>query len=322
MKANQLISITIPTYNRAEFLDRCLALHIPLAKAHNIQIFVSDNASTDDTELVVKKRMAEYPLIRYSRNEANLGMDKNFEQALRIAQTEYIWLLGDTYKIPSEGISYFFEIISKSKQDYDALIFNVRNRVLDVPGQDYNDRNKLLSDLGWHMTCLASLVYNSKAVKSADFERYKNTDLVQTGIIFDYIGNREFLIHWKENISIQAISVEGIKKVGWQSRTFEIWTERWPNLVFSLPPSYRLDVKLKCIKDHGIKSGLFSLKSLLFLRSCNTLNRKTYQRYSIYFPLTINFSKVTIFLISLLPIFLLHRSIILYKQIKKQNIIA
>jgi abequosyltransferase len=318
MVANPLISITIPTYNRAEFLDRCLAHHIPLAKAHKIQIIVSDNASTDDTELVVKKRMADYPFLRYSRNGTNLGADKNFEQALKIAETEYIWLLGDTYKIPSEGISYFFEIISKSKQDYDALIFNVRNRVLDVPAQDYNDRNKLLSDLGWHMTCLASLVYNSKVVKSADFERYKNTDLVQTGIIFDYIGNREFLIHWKENISIQAITVEGIKKASWQSRTFEIWTERWSNLVFSLPPSYRLDVKLKCIKDHGIKSGLFSLKSLLFLRGCNALNRKIYKKYSIYFPLTISYSKLTILLISLFPQTIAKVIVLLYQFAKKE----
>jgi abequosyltransferase len=64
MIANPLISITIPTYNRAEFLDRCLAAHIPVARAHNIQIFISDNASTDGTESVVKKRMTEYPWIR------------------------------------------------------------------------------------------------------------------------------------------------------------------------------------------------------------------------------------------------------------------
>jgi abequosyltransferase len=319
MIANPLISITIPTYNRAEFLDRCLAAHIPVARAHNIQIFISDNASTDGTESVVKKRMTEYPLIRYSRNEANLGMDKNFEQALRIADTKYIWLLGDTYHIPSEGINHLLEVISQSDRDYDAFVFNVRNRVPDVPGQDYVDRNKLLSDLGWHMTCIASLVYNAKMVKNADFERYRNTDLVQTGVIFDYIGNRDFLIHWKENISVQSLMLEGEKKIGWQKRAFQIWVENWPNVIFSLPPSYRLNVKLKCIKDHGMKSGLFNLRTLFFLRSCGALNKKIYEQYSAYFPISIPCSKLLILLISLFPIFIIQGGDLIYKKICKRK---
>ena len=63
MQANPLLSIVIPTYNRADFLDYCLKVHIPLAKAHNIQIIISDNASTDATKKIVQKRMEEYPLI-------------------------------------------------------------------------------------------------------------------------------------------------------------------------------------------------------------------------------------------------------------------
>ena len=81
------ISICIPTYNRAQFLDACLEYHIPLARMHNVKIFISDNASDDNTEDVVKRRCAEYPLIFYSRNQVNVGADAGFEIALKLADT-------------------------------------------------------------------------------------------------------------------------------------------------------------------------------------------------------------------------------------------
>ena len=305
MIVNPLISISIPTYNRAKFLDLCLEANIPVARAHNIQIFISDNASTDDTQLVVNRRMAEYPLIRYSRNDTNLGMDNNFEKAFKFAETEYIWLLGDSYIIPSEGIDYLLECISDRTRVYDALVFNVENRVREIPAQVYADRNKLLSDIAWHMTCVASLVYNAKVIKNANFERYKNTDLVQIGVILDCISNRDFLINWKDSISVQFIKNKDLKRVSWESRTFEIWAERWPNLIFSLPVTYKLDVKLKCIKDHGVKSGIFSLSGLLLLRISNRFNWKVYEKYSVYFPISIDYPQVILFFISLCPLFII-----------------
>jgi glycosyltransferase involved in cell wall biosynthesis len=305
MNSNTQLSIVIPTYNRADFLDYCLEVHIPLARAHNVQIFISDNASTDATKKVVEKWQVEYPLIRYHRNETNVGPDENFERALKYPKTEYVWLLGDAYQIPPEGIDSLFKIISKENQRYDAIVFNVENRVSDIAEQDYSNKNWLLSDLGWHMTCMSSLIYNTKIIANANFERYRKTNFIQTGVIFEYIENKEFLVHWKKSISVQPIVIEHIKKVSWQDRTFEIWTKNWINFIFSLPSSYELDTKLKCVTDHGIKSGLFSLKGLLNLRSNNCLNIKQYKKYSVYFPLTIKYSKFTILIIALLPISIL-----------------
>jgi hypothetical protein len=66
--------------------------------------------------------------------------------------------------------------------------------------------------------------------------------------------------------------------------------------------SYNLDVKLKCIKDHGEKSGLFSILGLLNLRSMNQLNYKIYKQYSQLFLFTIKYPKLVILFISILPI--------------------
>jgi len=317
MQANPLLSIVIPTYNRAHFLDYCLEVHIPLAREHNVQIIISDNASPDSTAEVVKKRIKEYPLIQYHRNEINV-VQKNFELALKYPRTDYVWLLGDTYQIPPDGIDYVLKRIASNKEKFDVIVFNQARRVVDIPQQDYSDQNKLLSDLGWHMTCLAVLIYSSKLIATADFERYRNTYFTQTAVIFEQIANREFLVHWDASRSVQPISNASLQKKNWLDQTFEIWIENWTNFIFSLPPSYNLAAKMKCIKNHGIKSGVFNLKGLLILRGFNILNYKKYRQYSHLFSLTISsYSNIMMFLISLLPQILPQSLDKIYKAIKK-----
>ena len=85
-------SIVIPTYNRARFLRRSIGS--ALNQTHpDVEIIVSDNASTDDTADVVR----EYgDRVRYHRNETNLGLWGNFEIAPELATGEFFaWLTDD-----------------------------------------------------------------------------------------------------------------------------------------------------------------------------------------------------------------------------------
>lgn len=301
MQANPHLSIVIPTYNRADILDYCLEVHIPLARAHNVQLFISDNASTDATAEVVRKRIKEYPLIKYYRNETNVGPDANFELALKYPQTEYVWLLGDTYQIPPEGISYLLNLILKEKPKYDMFLFNVGDELKGVSEQDYTDQNALLLDMCWLMTCMSCLVYSSKLISNANYEHYRNTYFIQTGIIFEYITNKDFTIHWEPNLSVKRWeNYKGLKKESWQSQMFEIWFKNRANFIFSLPASYDLNVKLKCIMSNGPYSSM-SIKTLLLLRSDGVLNYRVYRHYSYLFPLTIKLPKFVILIIALVP---------------------
>lgn len=303
--ANNEVSLTIPTYNRARFLDACLEYHIPLARKYNVKIFISDNASTDNTEEIVRKRIEEYPLIFYSKNKKNIGPDEGFEKALKFSDTKYAWLLGDTYKIPPEGLSYLLELLKLNPKSYDLIVFNCANRVQDVPNQDYADPNKLLCDLAWHMTCLSVLVYSQRLIKKSNFRRYENTNFIQIGIIFEYLTSDNFLVHWKKSLSVDAITLPGIEKTSWENYTFEIWTERWANFIFSLPPIYTLTNKINAIKSHGVKSSLFSFKGLLILRDLGILNLTAYNKYRELFFLSIPLCKYSLLLLCLMPIRLL-----------------
>ena len=87
------LSICIPTYNRAAFLGYALDSIIAQA-TDEVEIVVSDNASTDGTEALIRDYQTRFPRIRYHRNSENLGADRNFLKVVEIAQGEYCWLLG------------------------------------------------------------------------------------------------------------------------------------------------------------------------------------------------------------------------------------
>jgi len=73
----------------------------------------------------------------------------------------------------------------------------------------------------------------------------------------------------------------------------------------SLPPSYKLENKMKCIMDFGKVSGLFTLQNLVFLRMRGLLNFQIFQKYKKLFIFTIDFHILLIFIISVVPIIIL-----------------
>jgi hypothetical protein len=92
-----LLSICIPTYNRAGFLRVMLQALVPQAAASGgqVEVWVLDNASTDDTPAVVAEAMALGPL-RCHRQATNVGPIVNIAMGPReLASGEYCWVLGD-----------------------------------------------------------------------------------------------------------------------------------------------------------------------------------------------------------------------------------
>jgi glycosyltransferase involved in cell wall biosynthesis len=89
-----LLTIVIPTYNRADVLSRTLEALFsnPDYDADKIEVVVSDNASTDHTAEVAGR----YPQVRYFRNETNIGPNRNFTVSLSRGHGKYLRLMNDT----------------------------------------------------------------------------------------------------------------------------------------------------------------------------------------------------------------------------------
>lgn len=98
MISSPLFTISIPTYNRADYLRKNLEqlrselMGIPVG---TVDILVSDNCSEDDTRSVVEAAAAAGVPLMYVRNDKNVGWGPNFFQCFDLAKGKYVLLLGD-----------------------------------------------------------------------------------------------------------------------------------------------------------------------------------------------------------------------------------
>lgn len=82
------VSIGVPVYNGARFLER--ALDSLLAQTfQDLEIVISDNASTDETEAICRRYVGRDPRVRYWRSPVNRGLVWNHRRVLAMATGEY-----------------------------------------------------------------------------------------------------------------------------------------------------------------------------------------------------------------------------------------
>ena len=84
------LSVVIVSYNVRSYLDNCLASVRKALEGIEGEVFVVDNASTDDTLTLLPDR---YPEVRFIANEDNVGFASANNQAIRLAKGEYVLLL-------------------------------------------------------------------------------------------------------------------------------------------------------------------------------------------------------------------------------------
>lgn len=87
------LSICIPTYNRASFIQETLD-SILSQITDEIEIVVSDNASTDNTEELIRRYQEKCDHLTYFRWDSNQGADRNYLKVVELARGEYCWLMG------------------------------------------------------------------------------------------------------------------------------------------------------------------------------------------------------------------------------------
>ena len=88
-----MVSILIPTYNRAAYLRD--AIRSGVEQTHqDTEIIVLDDCSPDDTGSVVRE-FTQDPRVRYLRNDPNLGIARNWQTGIAQARGDYFCILHD-----------------------------------------------------------------------------------------------------------------------------------------------------------------------------------------------------------------------------------
>lgn len=118
-----LITVGIPAYNRAEGVAR--AIRSVLAQDYrNVEIIVSDNASTDGTEETCRRLAETDQRVRYHRHAENRGPTENFRHVLRKSTGRYfMWLADDDWLEP--GILGRYASFMESNPDFALVTGNI-----------------------------------------------------------------------------------------------------------------------------------------------------------------------------------------------------
>jgi glycosyltransferase involved in cell wall biosynthesis len=117
----ELLSICIPTRNRAFYLNELLTCIYQEVVSINVndrslllKIYISDNASSDQTQDVVKHWSKSLP-IEYSSNYQNIGAGKNVLLVSTKSQGKYTWILGDDELIFPGSLLKVFQTLESEK---------------------------------------------------------------------------------------------------------------------------------------------------------------------------------------------------------------
>lgn len=95
MNQKPLLTIAIPTYNGGKTIRNMLDLLLPQCNDCRVEILISDNCSTDNTESIIASYKEKWDGITYHRNEVNIGPDANFLQCMKLAEGAFTWLVSD-----------------------------------------------------------------------------------------------------------------------------------------------------------------------------------------------------------------------------------
>jgi len=107
-----LVTVGIPTYNRAALVGRAIDSVLGQDYPH-IEVIISDNASNDGTEGICRNQVACDSRVRYVRQPDNIGATRNFEEVLRLATGDYFMWLGDDDWIDPNYVRLCMERLTK-----------------------------------------------------------------------------------------------------------------------------------------------------------------------------------------------------------------
>jgi len=184
-----LLTIAIPTYNRARYLGELLStLFDQLISEPRVELIISDNASPDDTPALVKGYLQRGLPIRYLRNVTNLGADANFLQCFEQARGKYVWIFGDDDVIVPGGLSAILSSLHSKEYDLvyvssfplrDTLQFEA---VRSIKAVEFENAAPFVKRVHVYFTFISGNIVNKDRIlaqKPASFLAMVGSNLVQ-----------------------------------------------------------------------------------------------------------------------------------------------
>lgn len=187
-----LLTISIPTYNRSSFLEQNLKQLSKVADGlwDEIELIVSDNASTDNTQDVVEKAILRGVPVKYVRNTENIGSDLNIAQAFNLATGKYVVIMGDDDLFVEGALSILLDHLRKS--DYGVVCLKPfgfdSDPNAEYPGfigeiKVFSSPADFLVSIGQFITFISVCILNKSLLPDVDARQFVGGHLVQVHLV-------------------------------------------------------------------------------------------------------------------------------------------
>lgn len=156
------LSICIPTYNRGKIVYDTVCNTLK-SDRDDIEVVVSNNCSTDDTEELLMQIKDER--FKYYRNEYNNGAD-NLISVLTYAHGEYLLLISDEDEVVLRNLDTYIGELKK----YSPAVMHGTSAVNRYRYATFGDRYvkdcyEALKILGFRITYMSGFIYKRSAMK-------------------------------------------------------------------------------------------------------------------------------------------------------------
>lgn len=232
-----LLTIAIPTYNRASKINRQiknLCSQLELLSRDDICILIQDNHSTDGTEVICNSYVSKYEKlnITYNRNDKNLGFDKNVNLCMVNSQSKYTWILSDDDDLADSAIlsviteienyinkfnfAFINYIVKSSEGKYSVKCPNLKTKLVDG--------TELLYEIELSHSFISSCVFEVESWRKIDSSKYFDSLWIHLLVARDIIPSGEALIISEPVITMNMPSLEESRSSLIQEDKLEFYT--------------------------------------------------------------------------------------------------
>jgi glycosyltransferase involved in cell wall biosynthesis len=244
-----LLSICIPTYNRADVLEKCVeTIVLENGFDSRVEIIILDNDSSDHTEIVAKRFTQSYSNVFYFKNKENIGMEKNILKVLEYGRGKLLKLCNDYCLFNKGTLEELLDLIVDNCDQSSILYFHNKHNTSSVAICE--DLNCFFKKVTYWPTWIGTF-----SIWKNDFDLFNNTQSFE-GLLFPHL--MMFLENFEAKKKVKIIykplfyDIPGIKKGGYDF--FEVFVQ---NFVGKILHEVYSAGKINLITLYEVKSAFY-----------------------------------------------------------------
>ena len=316
---NEKLSMSIKTYNRDKLLNEYIDYIIETMVLFHIDLYVLDGSDNDKTQCCVESYVKKYSNIMYIRYDDADGGLKRLWDCWKLPNTEYVWLMGDNFRVSIDALRKIIKILSAD--DYIDVLTFYDMYVKEKESQYYNIPQMFLRDLAVPLTHFGSTIIKKNLLQECRLKEYWDR-FAPYDSPFPHIYIYSYAI-CKENFKGYFLYMESGMRVTLNEKAVSgcfkkhlVWhffLKNWNELIDILPIDYN-SVREDLYRKIDQETDFFAMHNLENMRMYGEYDLKTVLKQRKYIKRSLSTSYIKIFKVAITPVWIVMR-----KQKKRQQ---